>query len=208
MGKILGYGEDALTLWAMRNCITDVLRRFRDETPPSDCVIFYRPSFGRSGGSKSTEFGEFDAIVASSKNVYLIESKWDNLANAENRRIVLKKEQKLRHELFAWYLTHWSKKYSSNWRKFIEEQEDNFKTSFKDRKKGIPKTDSILAVNLQYVLKILQSRCKSLSKQNVKNVLVFFSKEKTRPSVKPDPSFHIINISYGGDVAGNFITLG
>jgi len=183
MGKILGYGEDALTLWAMRNCITDVLRRFRDETPPSDCMVFYRPSFGRRGGSKSTEFGEFDAIVASSKNVYLIESKWDNLANAENRRIVLKNEQKLRHELFAWYLTHWSKK-------------------------RIPKTGSILAVNLQYVLKVLQSRCKPLSKQNVKNVLVFFSKEKTKPSVKPDPSFHMINISYGGDAAGNFITLG
>jgi len=42
MGKILGYGEDALTLWAMKNCITDVLRRFHDETPPSDCLIFYR----------------------------------------------------------------------------------------------------------------------------------------------------------------------
>lgn len=75
MGKIFGYGEDALTLWLLKNQPHEILRQFNDEGKPSDCLVFYRPSFGRSGGPDSAEFGEFDAILASKENVYLIESK-------------------------------------------------------------------------------------------------------------------------------------
>jgi len=65
MTKILGYGEDALTLWALKNKLSISLNAFEDQTNPEDCIVFYRPSFGRSGGTLSAQFGEFDALVAS-----------------------------------------------------------------------------------------------------------------------------------------------
>ena len=79
MSKILGYGEDALTLWALKHHVPKILEEFQDKTPILDCLVFYRPSFGRHGQANSSVFGEFDAILASRKNIYLIESKWDNL---------------------------------------------------------------------------------------------------------------------------------
>lgn len=73
MNRTLGYGEDALILWALRHKINDILKEFRDETTPSDCLIFYRPSFGRQGKRGGSVFGDFDAIIVSSENVYLTE---------------------------------------------------------------------------------------------------------------------------------------
>ncbi len=64
MAEIFGYGEDALTLRLLMKQISFILGN-EDKTLLSDCLVFYRPSFGRSGGSKSAEFGEFDAIIAS-----------------------------------------------------------------------------------------------------------------------------------------------
>jgi len=96
MNRILGYGEDAFTLWALKHHTTEILKAFQDKTSPSDCLIFYRPSFGRSGGNKSAEFGEFDAILVSLENIYLIESKWDNFSRFQKHEITLSAEQKLR----------------------------------------------------------------------------------------------------------------
>jgi len=55
-----------------------VLDWFGDKADQSQCLVFYRPSFGRRSIDNSSIFGEFDAIVSSQNNVYLIESKWDN----------------------------------------------------------------------------------------------------------------------------------
>ena len=63
MLKILGYGEDAFTLWALKHRISDILKSFHDRTAPSDCLIFYRPSFGRRSKEGSAVFGEFEAIL-------------------------------------------------------------------------------------------------------------------------------------------------
>ena len=57
--EIFTYGEDALTLWALKNKFLEILKKYEDNTPVSQCKIFYRPSFGRRGGSKSSQFGEF-----------------------------------------------------------------------------------------------------------------------------------------------------
>ena len=130
MNRILGYGEDAFTLWALKHHTTEILKAFQDKTSPSDCLIFYRPSFGRSGGNKSAEFGEFDAILVSLENIYLIESKWDNFSRFQKHEITLSAEQKLRHLIFSWYITHWNKKYCNNWESFVKEQEYRFGKKF------------------------------------------------------------------------------
>lgn len=97
MNEILGYGEDALTLWALKKHISEILNKLNDQTTPSDCLVFFRPSFGRSGGKRSAQFREFDSILASSKNIYLIESKWDNLSQNQDVKIELSDVQILRH---------------------------------------------------------------------------------------------------------------
>lgn len=42
---ILGYGEDPLTFWALKSKLPDILKVLNDKSAPSDCLIFYRPSY-------------------------------------------------------------------------------------------------------------------------------------------------------------------
>lgn len=142
--QVLGYGEDALTLWALKQNSSKILGKFQDKTALSDCIAFYRPSFGRHGKKGSSIFGEFDAIIVSKQNIYLIESKWDNHSEFSNQEFPLADHQILRHKIFAWYLTHWKKKYSGDWQTFITENQADFPFS----NKSIAPSGSLLAKNL------------------------------------------------------------
>ena len=59
MFKIIGYGEDALTYWALTEKLEYVLEKLNDKSEPKNCVLYYRPSFGRG-----EYYGEFDAILS------------------------------------------------------------------------------------------------------------------------------------------------
>ena len=162
MSKLFGYGEDFLTLWAINEQLQEILGRFEQQASTSNCLIFYRPSFGRSGGKGSAEFGEFDAIIATKQNIYLIESKWDNLSKYKKKRIVLREEQIIRHKVFTWYLTYWNKKYLGNWRKFVENNKENF-VSGKKLPEAQEGKQCILATNLEFILSKLFWFCYALS---------------------------------------------
>jgi hypothetical protein len=205
MSKILGYGEDAFTLWALKHHVSKILEAFQDNTAISDCLFFYRPSFGRHGKANSSVFGEFDAILVSRENIYLIESKWDNLTEFNNEEFMLREEQTLRHGIFSWYLTHWSKKYSSDWQSFINEHHDRFEFN----NKTIAPKDSLLARNLEFILNKLQECCTSCpSENNIKNVLLFFyNAKKSKPPTKINDTFKLIPIDYSGEIKDNFVTL-
>lgn len=207
MSKILGYGEDAFTLWALKQHTSDILKSFQDQTAPSDCLIFYRPSFGRSGGEDTAEFGEFDAILVSAENIYLMESKWDNFSRFKTAEITIRPEQKLRHRIFSWYLTHWDKKYFNDWENFVKEQINDFQKKFPKRK--IAPAGSLLATNLQFILTMLQKRYEQFSSEhNIKNVLLFFfNEERSKPPTKISKGFKLINIDYSKEILGNFVTL-
>ena len=207
MRRILGYGEDALTLWALKHRTSDILKSFRDRTAPSDCLIFYRPSFGRRSKEGSAVFGEFDAILVSSENIYLIESKWDNFSRFKNDQITLRPEQEIRHRIFSWYIMHWDKKYSNNWKSFVKEQNKNFQKEFK--KKKIAPTGRLLATNLEFILNKLLEHCKRFSSENnIKNMLLFFyNKEKSTPPSKISRAFKLVSIDYSQEITGKFIIL-
>jgi len=85
MSEIFGYGEDALTLWVLKRHVSTILNHFKDSSSHSDCLVFYRPSFGRHAKEHASVFGEFDAIVASPQNICLVESKWVNLVESKKR---------------------------------------------------------------------------------------------------------------------------
>jgi Holliday junction resolvase-like predicted endonuclease len=81
---------------------------------------FLSSKLWKSQGKNSSEFGEFDAIVASQEKIYLIESKWDHAGKAKTYKQIIKPVQTLRHEILSWYITHWHKN-GGNWQKFLEE---------------------------------------------------------------------------------------
>ncbi len=204
---MLGYGEDSLTLWALKNRISDIQNEFHDKTNP--VIIFYRPSFGRRGGSNSAIFGEFDSIFATSKNIYLIESKWDNNLELKQKFIDIKPEQEIRHRIFSWYLLHWNTKYNKKWETFAKECKDNFHAKFPT--KNIAPAESLLAINIEYILNELQRHYgKSPDEENIKNVLLFFynkNRNKATPFIPIERGFKLVKIDYSQKIAGNFINL-
>jgi hypothetical protein len=204
MSRRVGYGEDALTLWALQHRIDDILREFKDNTAPDDCLVYYRPSFGRSGGEGSAEFGEFDAVIASRMNFYLIESKWDNGTKSGKETLTLRREQILRHNIFEWYLNHWGSKYSGNWQAFVDEEGKNFRFGKKMAPAG-----SLLARNLESILSSLLEHCTICTAQNnVEDVLLFFYNAKnSRPLTDTNSMFRLVNIEYGKAFPDRFVTL-
>jgi len=163
--KLIGYGEDFLTLWAITKETETILSKLEDETPPDSCMIIYRPSFGRAGGSmenQRAEFGEFDAILITYQKAYLIESKWDG--GGKRKRIVkLAKNQVKRHKIFAWYHSNWKKEIG--WQKLIEEKTSEFQKLFPENK--IAPNGSILQENLNEVLSLI-------NRKPLQNVLMYF----------------------------------
>jgi hypothetical protein len=191
-------------LWALKRHISTILDHFQDPSPPSDSLIFYRPSFGRHSRENASVFGEFDAIVASSQDIYLIESKWDNLTESKNDRLVIRPEQLMRHRILSWYLTRWNRKHSDKWADFIKDQQH----AFNFRGKTIAPTKSLLAQNLEFVLNKLLRRCKTFSSENnVKNVLLFFYRGKSKPPHRINKAFTLIAIDYGKEIKNNFVML-
>lgn len=203
--SILGYGEDCLTLWALKNHISEIQNTFQDKTNPR--IIFYRPSFGRRGGDNSAIFGEFDAIFASSENIYLIESKWDNNSEFRTRTIYIKPVQETRHHIFSWYLQHWHEKYVNNWATFIKEQKSDFHIKFPTKEIAPP--DSLLARNIEFILTALQRGYGKIpSEENIKDVLLFFyNKNRSTPPSNVGKGFELVNIDYSQEITGNFINL-
>jgi hypothetical protein len=191
MSKLFGYGEDFLTLWAINEQLQEILGRFEHHETPSDCLIFYRPSFGRSGGKDSAEFGEFDAIIATKK-----------------KRIVLREGQIVRHKIFTWYLTHWNKKYLTNWGEFVENNKEKFVSG-----KKLPKIQEgkqcILATNLEFILSKLFEHCERFSsRNNIKNVLLFFFNSKvSTPPTEVNSDFTLIPLDYSNKTKDNFIEI-
>jgi hypothetical protein len=198
MSQIIGYGEDALTYWAITSKLDEILRALGDKSYPSATIIIYRPSFGRRGKivthdnikQLSAEFGEFDTILGTPQAVYLVESKWDSLPKPLNYWITLNAAQSRRHEIMRWYVGTWQTSQPKDWTTFVEQQETTFQTLFPGYK--LAPVDSRLAQNLEYVLKLL-GKCGP----QVQDVLLFIG-QMTSPKpvgVKPD-SFKLINLTY------------
>lgn len=181
------------------------MEQFQDKTIPSDCLVFYRPSFGRHSKESKAVFGEFDAIIVSSESIYLIESKWDNLGRFSKGELILSEVQQLRHRIFSWYLTHWDKKYSNDWKRFVKEQQPDFQEKFKG--KTIAPAGKLLAENLELILTESVERCKKISSNNIKNILLFFYNAENSEKPSKIRDFTLIPIDYSKANQDNFVTL-
>lgn len=172
--NILAYGEDALTLWALKNKLEDIVG---EKNAKSDCEIFYRPSFGRGGKSKAL-FGEFDFIILAKQAIYLGESKW-NQFNRNSKKIPLKDNQILRHQIFWLYIQKWFN-HGNLW-------DDGFMAAMENELKKVnkvlPSSNSILKNNLRGVLGEI-FRFYECKLPKVINMVLYFSKRTTCPIIK------------------------
>jgi len=157
--KIIGYGEDALTLWTLTERTRQLLDGLEDDCPPDKLLVFFRPSFGRRGSlptesgatADSSQFGEFDAILGTPKGVYLIETKWSRSSECSGGMISLRREQILRHKVFRAYRSAWqSLGEEPTWKSLLDRQ--NGKLSVGDIFYPIAPSGSQLAKNIETIL--------------------------------------------------------
>lgn len=207
--RILGYGEDALTLWALRKRTPDILRQLGDRTNPSDYLVFYRPSFGRKGGSNRAEFGEFDFILVTRECVYLGESKWDHSSEVKDQSANLREEQTDRHRFLRWYVNEWLRHGPKDWGSFAGVAREQFKSVFP---KKLAPNGSILAGSLETILNEIQAHVGTSSIQ-IRDVLLFLhNSRRTQPltavnTVPPDIAFDIVNLDYSSALRGSLIEI-
>ena len=125
-----------------------------DDSPADKTLFIYRPSFGRAGGNASSQFGEFDAIIATPKGVYLIESKWTG-EPIFNGQVRLAGRQMRRHEVFRWIRERWLEQAPQDWAEFYNHNGNvaEFAEHFED--KPLAQPGHRLTSNLQYVLQQL-----------------------------------------------------
>ncbi|QDT26984.1 hypothetical protein Enr10x_22970 [Gimesia panareensis] len=182
MSKIMCYGEDGLTLAAVTQHLGKLLAEIRsqhrdldedEDISLEDCLVFYRPSFGRNGGKKGASFGEFDAIIATKKNVYLIESKRYR-SPSRNTTIMVKKNQVRRHQIFEWIWDNWES--GQSWEQFRTDYSDAFRDEFND--KPLANSNRQLAKNLKQVLDLIYKDGRSI--QHI--LLAFYHNEQHIPS--------------------------
>jgi hypothetical protein len=150
MPMILGYGEDSLSLHALSTGLPDILRQLGD---PARSLVFFRPSFGRSGpgpeGPPSAQFGEFDAIIGTPRAIYLGEAKWRYMGVNH----VPAEPQQLRHRVFRAYIEEHRRESSSNWKEFAGRMRPVLERIHRFLRPA--PNGSVLARNLTYILRRL-----------------------------------------------------
>jgi len=178
----LGYGEDALTFWAITERLDMILEELGDDSEPE--YVLYRPSFGRD------QYGEFDAIIITSKKAYLVESKWDGSGDLSKG---LKEHQIRRHKILEWYHDKWKGEVGEDWDEFARKNNLSFSEEFS---KYIPSSNTILSQNLQTVLNLMIDK-------KIENVLLYLHKGKPTGI---DTDFKIVEIEYE-TIYSNYIEL-
>jgi len=199
MTILYGYGEDALTLYALSRGLRDFLNQLNDDTTEDKVIVYFRPSFGRRSPTRNATpsvFGEFDAIVISEKASYLVEGKWNSSAELKDRIITVTEGQQRRHKVFRWYYEKWRMNIPPTWADFRLKFKNDFESVFPNL--TIPTSKTRLAKNLEFVLRKLFQRDIPLI-----DVLLFSTIEKEAPPFSVEPSeFKLVIMqvqSVGGD---------
>jgi hypothetical protein len=160
-----------------------------DKSDPDDCIVFYRPSFGR-GGSNTANFGEFDAIVSTRTCVYLIESKWEDSAQSSNG-IRLSEAQLNRHAIFKECSDKWDRSVGIA---SLRASNSGFLTSVIDKK--VVSEEDELAKHLRFVLSRTAKGSGDATRKDLRNVLLFLHRqdEEPHPILTPESFGQVVPI--------------
>jgi hypothetical protein len=202
---ILAYGEDALTLWGITHKLPDILGALGDSSAADTCQVLFRPSFGRSGGEHSSQFGEFDFILLADHRLYLGESKWHRSGEMTKSGVLaLHPVQLLRHDLFKFYVDEWAFGEYASWNDFKKAAVPKL------QELGIPKPiapeHSLLAANLRTVLGIIQGHYQPQHPEVCNVLLYFYSGPSGKPVLdKAGSDFKVVLMDYAEVAYDNFI---
>jgi hypothetical protein len=182
--RLIGYGEDGLTAWAFSRHLPHLLTVLNDNSQADLCLVFYRPSCGRRGG---TQFGEFDAILASQNAVYLFENKWDgSVPPIVEGHIVLESRQIRRHSRLQQMRTLWQHHRPRTWEEFTSQWHAAGHSG------NLPSANRRLAKNLYVLLTMLQDH-----PDVMKNILLYFHRQGSKAlEGEPPDTFTLVQISY------------
>lgn len=204
MTTIIGYGEDALTFWALSQRMGDILRQLRDDTPPGDAVVFYRPSCGRgeSGGDEALRslFGEFDAIIGTAAGVYLVEAKWHRSSGVRGGRVKLDAAQARRHAIFGTYLRLWraaTAEERSSWDRFASAAKAEFEGAHEGWRLVYSETSTR---NVGFVLERLGD-----CGETVRDVLLFVGPVGVPAPTAVPNGFTLVAVAYEPLAGGEFV---
>lgn len=204
--KLLAYGEDGLTLWALTRRLDELLRALQDPSDSSECVVLFRPSFGRRGGEDGPQFGEFDFIVLTEKAILLGESKWDSSSEeVRDGALILRPEQRSRHKIMHFYINRFAFGSYETWDEFIAAETSRF--SEMGLGKALAPKGSRLAKNLNEVLRKIRGRFHS--PPPITDVLLYLYRKDEQislPSKGPE-GFHLVLLDYSADSEGNMISI-
>jgi hypothetical protein len=206
--RLLGYGEDALTLWALQNSLGRIIADDDDLSNVQD--VFFRPSFGRrSIGSAAQlipgpQFGEFDAIIVSAKRIYLVEAKWTDSGEIGDNGVLLRAEQIRRHRIFREYLRCWRSCSPGDWTSFLQ---SNPQITWKaddgsDQAFAVAPPRSRLADSLTFVL----AAC-ARGGTDVEDVLLIIHPTSKTLSLKSSQGFRCVEVT-SPPMDQNFVVLG
>ena len=204
IASILAYGEDSLTLWAIQNKLGDILKTLHDDSEPGNCLVFYRPSFGRRGDLGC--FGEFDFILLTDDSVYLGESKWDRLTgHVAPSEFSLKSVQIDRHQLMKFYIEERAYGENIGWNDFVELGRERLIQM--GIVKPIAPADSDLRVNIEQVLGVIRQRYKE--SPTISNVLLFLHRgvPADRIPTQASGNFEVVPIDCTAELNGRFIPI-
>ena len=203
---IFGYGEDAFTMWALKNRLSVLLEKLNDTSTLSQCKAFFRPSFGRGGGDNKAQFGEFDFILLSQHRLYLGESKWHRSSEKITNGILqLRQEQLNRHAIFKFYAQEWAFGNYSTWNDFVESAK--VKLQGNENSKPIAPDGSLLASNLKTLLQVIRQHF--TIQPPMQNVLLFLhdGTYKKPPLQGAGLDFKVVTIDCSEGCYENFIKL-
>jgi hypothetical protein len=203
--RIVGYGEDSLTLWALRHDLSHILGAVGDKSIPGECELFYRPGFGRKGGVDSAEFGEFDFLILSPARFYLGESKWDRSGEVGTGELIIDHIQEVRHSVLRSYIEMWIEFQSQTpgtlqpWERFVEWAPPSIDAL--GVKKRIAPPGSLTAGSLAFVLDRIWERYEGRLPEVVDLVLYFHDLKNQKPPKNTTP-FSLVPIGYDGSRTG------
>jgi hypothetical protein len=189
MSVLYGYGEDALTYWALNNRLGEVLDQLEDPSSIEECIAFFKPGIGR-GGRSHTSFGEFDAILVTPLCMYLMEARWSR--SSEFSTAGLSHGQIERHRNIEWIAINWMRK--EPFHDFVKRKADDFR-DFTGGKE-LPPIGSEVFKRLEFVIGEAR-RVGRGSKVLVKHVVLILMEEGSRKVVPQFPRpFHTVKVYY------------
>jgi hypothetical protein len=213
---LLGYGEDALTLWVIQQHLDAFLQVLGDPTACDQATCFYRPSFGRRATKRGVpeplktraEFGEFDAIVSTPTGIYLVESKWTASAEANNPMLQLSEPQLRRHAIMRCYVEEWQTCKPASWPDFLVRS--NIRSRLQPFHAVPAGPATRLARNLKVVLGFVARNCVP-----VRDIVVFFRAEDemaggrfgSPPGLVGTPGFTLVGVDCRDVLSGGFLLI-